>query len=889
MLYQKLIRGGSNLEVINLKHKVIKLDGVWNLSYNDIGMSSYDEAILKVRNGESIPCPVPGDVHMALMDAGVIKDPLVDLNSKECTWISEKEFWYEKSFEVTKDTIKDRTTITFEGLDLSADIWLNGHYLGQHDNAFIEVDYDITDTLQEGMNTIFVRIDEGLNKVKNKDLEQMGMCWNNDQPYRAWMRKPQFVYGWDWTIWLPTCGIWKSVVIQSYDHAYLNDVYVHTEFGSEKVQEGQAVDLVIDTQIEVLKGETYTISCEVFLDNRYDYANETIASCSQHITAGDLSTLVASFNMQIEDAQLWWPNQTGRPYLYHVVVSLLDKDGVLLHKMDRKHGIRTISIREEELGHDEKGFTFMVNGEPIFAKGSNHVPSDCLIGRVTDEKSRRIVKEAADCNMNMIRVWGGGVYESEAFMAACDESGLMVWHDFMFACGYHPDHDPEFYNNVRIEATAAIKRLRNHTSLIGWSGNNEVQEMYFSAKLHHPDLPWYGGKIYEELLPELVAVYNYNVIYRESSPYGGKGLPSDFEEGDQHVWHFTHRPNYEHYMDLWRFTDMNLKFLSEFGVIGAMNMEAAQKSISEEALYPDSPEWLHHSNTSADHKLLGMTVETYFGDYSQLNAQEFILKSQVIQAEIIRHIYDEFRSRKFICSGLLFWTLGDSYGIHNWAILDYYLGKRPVYYYLKRSMAPLAIAIKGYDVQNFEGTQHYLTYFKENPEPLSLYVMNDLLQDKMIHLEYQLITFNAEVLKQGHLDKTVGANSVDEYMQVDISSIRELLIPEEAVLHVQISCDGEVVNENKYLFAPFSKLKLATAKVMCSVNEISSGEQEIVLEASDFVWMLHLATPDGITYSDNDFDLLPNRKKVIYVEGDHLENYVPELLSLNPGLEITMK
>lgn len=875
------------MKINNQKNNMYTLDGEWTLSYNDIGKGSIDNALRVRDNGETILCPVPGDVHMALMNAGRIKDPLFGLNSKECKWIEEKEFWYEKSFNIAKDFIKDRAIITLEGLDLTADIWLNEQFLGQHDNAFIEANYDITDYLREGNNTIIVRIDEGMNKVKDKPLEMMGSCWNNDQPYRAWMRKPQFVYGWDWTIWLPTCGIWKSVTINSYEKAYLEDVYVHTVFESGKVSEGQSVAIIVNTQLEILKENDYKVVCDVFEDARYDETDKALISYSHQLSSEELSGKALSFELTIENAKLWWPNNVGRPYLYRVEVRIQDKDGVVLHKTEKQHGVRTIAIRQEELGNDEKSFTFMINNEPIFAKGANHVPSDCLLGRITDEKSRALVEAAAKCNMNMLRVWGGGIYESEAFMSACDELGLMVWHDFMFACGYHPDHDPEYYEGIRVEATAAITRLRNHTSLIGWSGNNEIQEMYLTMKQYTPDLPWYGGTFYEKLLPELISELNYNVIYRESSPYGGKVLPSDFEEGDQHVWHFTHRPNYEFYMDLWRFTEFNLKFLSEFGIIGAMNIETARKCISEEALYPDSEEWLHHSNTTSDHKLLGMTVEKYFGDYSKMDTQEFILKSQVIQAEIIRHIYDEFRSRKFVCSGLLFWTLGDSYGIHNWSILDYYLGKRPVYYYLQRSMAPVSIAIKGYDVQNFEGTLNYRTYFKENPEPITIHVINDLLIEKQIHLEYKIFTMQGEVLKQGQVESIIDSNSVKECIQIDIMDIKEILVPENTVLHVQISYNGEVLNENRYFFAPYNKLQLETAKVNCCIKKLSKSKLEIALEASNFVWMLHIATPDGIEYSDNDFDLLPNSKKIFYVEGQELENYVPDFYSLNKSLLIS--
>lgn len=860
--------------------KSLSLAGEWQLCLQDTGKGKFETVDELFAKEQVVSCKVPGDIHIALTEAGVIKDPLVDNNSLECKWLEEKEFWYKKVFYIEDSFLQDITEIVFEGLDLTADIWLNGQYIGSHNNAFIEKVIDISACIQSGENVLIVRIDDGVNAVKDKPTDLMEKSWNNEQPYRAWMRKPQFVYGWDWTIWLPTCGIWKNVSINSYSKGAIRDFRIENKFEGKEITKVTEITLAVHTDVEVLKKGKYTLACEVYGDERYETTAESVAVSSIEICAEESETLSQTMELTLENPKLWWPNGTGTPYLYQVKISLADEAGNVMHSETMKHGIRTVSIRETVLDEHSKSFTFVINDNPIFAKGANHVPADCLLGRITDEKNRALLTAAAEANMNMIRVWGGGIYESDGFMEACDELGLMVWHDFMFACAYYPDHDPEFYEEIRKEATAAIKRLRRHSALVGWSGNNEIQEMYTSAKQSNPAMPWYGGRLYEELLPGLVKELCPDRIYRESSPFGGEE-PTSYDMGDQHTWHFTHRPAWEHYLDLWRFTDFDFKFLSEFGIIGAMNIESAKKCISADALRPDSAEWLHHTNTSGNHELLDVFVKKYFDVADDISLQDYILKSQVIQAEMMRHVYDELRSRKFRCSGILLWTLSDSYGIHNWSVIDYYLAKRPVYYYMRRSLAPVNVSFRGYEVQNFDGMANYKEYYKGIVKPIEILLTNDTLEDKELTVEYKVLTFDGQEIKSGNSACALKANSADKFLEVDISDIKDTFVPEETILLVCVKEGGQVINENRYFFAPYKNLKLGPATVVSEVKMLSDTRAELTLSADTFVWMLHLADAEGITLSDNDFDLIAGCQKTVIMEGENVKDYVPKWCSLN--------
>lgn len=829
----------------------ISLDGRWRLSYCPVGTGSLNN----FENLPSWPYMVPGDVHTTFIEHGMIPEPLVDMGDEACRWLEDQEFWCVRRFVLTPEDMSRQMLLTFHGLDCSADIWLNQAYLGENDNAFVERVFDVTEHLHAGDNLLVVRIDQGLEAVRHQDLRGMEKMWNNEQPYRALMRKPQYVYGWDWTLWLPTCGIWRSVSLTGHDRAYLNDLHAWTE--EAHLADGAPARIRLAWDVMNLDGRRYQVHCRVT-----DAQGNAVAECTADVGTAELI---------IEQARLWWCNGMGEAYLYTVTAELLDEQGLCVHVLTRSFGLRTIILREEVLNREESAFTFVLNGEPVFCKGANVTPADCLVGRVSAEREQVLVGMAHDAHMNMLRVWGGGVYASDAFLEACDRAGIMVWHDFMFACGYHPDDDPVYMANVEREATLAIRRLRQHACVIGWAGNNEIQEMYAGQHRWRPELPFYGETIYTELLPRLVKALHPGVVYRESSPLGGED-PADVKCGDQHIWHFTHRPGDPLYLDLWRFTDFRAKFLSEFGIIGAMCIESARKAISEEHLHPDDPVWLHHTNSGQEHSLLNIFVDKYFGGHQDLSVQEYILRSQAIQAEVVRHIYDEFRARKFECSGLLFWTLGDSFGIHNWSLIDYYLRRKPAYYAMKRAMAPVSVCIRGYDVQSNAGMAGYLEHWAAG-DVLRIQGLNDTRQVQQGELVWRLMTLQGQVIASGTKACELPANDSVLLAEIPVCSVE----PDQTILHAAFYQQGMCVSENRYFLAPFRKMLCHNAKPVCCVKKEDNGRFRLQLHSDRFVWMLHIAEPDGVKLSDNDFDLIPGEEKTVYVSAN-VDAFEPQLI-----------
>ena len=846
----------------------MKLDGAWRVAYGPVGQA--DERSFRAL--PAIPAVVPGAVHSDFIRAGLIPEPLIDRNDEACRWLEEMEFWFVRAFTLTQRELHARMLLTLEGLDTAADIWLNGESLGHCCNAFIAHAFDVTGIVREGENELVVRLDQGLHEVQDKPMWEMGGMWNNTQPRRAWMRKPQYVYGWDWTIWLPTCGIWQSVTLTGHDGVYLSDF--HTEITGDPI-EGEDVSCWLTVAAEIPDGGQYRAEWEV-----RDPKGLLVHSNWWKIGGGETTVLT-----MIPDVCLWQPRGFGDACVYTAAVSLLDADGNVCHRLEKPLGLRTVSLREEKLSATESGFTFIINGNPVFCKGANVVPADCLLGRITAEKERRLVELAAESGMNMLRVWGGGVYASEAFLDACDRLGIMVWHDFMYACGYYPDHDPVFYANITREAEAAIRRLRCHPCVIGWSGNNECQEMYLGQQ-RWKKFPFYGERIYTELLPRLVKELHPGAIYRESSPLGDADDPAGSLTGDQHIWHFTHRPNDEHYLDLWRFTDFPVKFLSEFGVIGAMTRETTEACLSPEHRDPEDPVWLFHTNDGQDHTLLNKFMDVYFGDvnvpgsgFRGLELQQYILRSQCIQAEILRHIYDEFRARKFVCSGLLFWTLGDSMGIHNWSLIDYQLRRKPAYHAMKRAMADVIPVIRGYEVQTFRGREDYRTHWAGTgeKEPLEIWAVNDTLQERPVSIAWRVMTLCGQVLRGGTAEAVVPANASVPATAADVSGL--VLVPEETILHVTLTTADGRVSENRYFFAPYREVLQAVQRLGVRPQyEMERVDQETVrlrLSGEGFVWQLHIAEPEGVLAADNDFDLLPGEARVVTVKAP--AGYEPEL------------
>ena len=541
---------------------VVSLDGKWQLYSKD---PKNEDAV----HEHCIDAIVPGDIHLDLLRNGLICEPLIGENSLNQTRIEEKDWWYHRTFHIEKNSLRTRSEIVFEGIDQSSDIFINGCHLGHTNNMFRIYRFDITGLLVEGINTIDVRVDVGLRDVNNKPTKEFEICWNTWDVRRFWSRKAQQSFYWDITPRLLTCGLWRSVYVESFDSVAIRDAYVTHTINNKHAELNVSVEMeVFDTNSDVL-------ALGIVVNGK-----EQVNAKVLDILPVETGKITRDITLLLSHVRLWWPNGMGEQHLYSIEISLMNHAGKVISKKELRYGVRDISIIQESLNEKEKTFNFIVNGHPVFCKGWNWVPPDAIYARITPERYRELILTAVECNTNMLRVWGGGIYPDQSFFDLCDEMGIMVWQDFMFACGYYPDFDQAFCNEVQEEIDCIIRNFRNHASLVLWCGNNENQQVHETVNKGGVHI---GKKIFDEIIPAKLIELDPNTLYRPTSPFGGDWSNS-CKQGDQHIWDYSMAwlTNGTCQLKIWDFPNDNPKFMSEFGIQAPSNQKTAQQYMNGE-------------------------------------------------------------------------------------------------------------------------------------------------------------------------------------------------------------------------------------------------------------------------------------------------------------------
>lgn len=588
---------------------------------------------------EWLPADVPGHVHLDLLRAEVIADPLVLRHELGAQWIDEEDWCYETEFEFQPDAQRPRRVLCFGGLDTIATVLLNGRRIAEHDDMFVPIEVDVSDELVPGPNTLRVEFASALRVGRARrtayfsaehlppDVERF------DE--RAFVRKAQYMYGWDWGPRLLSAGIWQPVELLEF-RARIEDVHV-----TQVHEPGGAVRLTVRSRVD---GEG--------------------AAVRHRLTLGAYSAPLADGEaLRIEAPELWWPLGMGDPALY-TLESELVHEGEVLDRRTQRIGLRTVELVQEPDAHGTS-FGFVVNGRPLWALGANWIPDHSFPSQVDRARVRAAVERARALGMNMLRIWGGGLYESDDFYDVCDECGILVWQDFPFACNYAPDDEPA-RAAVRAEASLAIVRLRNRASLALWCGNNENRTMYetrWGQKDKHPPR-YYGERIWEGTLPELLAELDPGRPYLSSSPMGGPSANAD-EAGDQHYWDVWHgRGDWQHYRD------SRGRFLSEFGFASAPGRAAWRRALGAhdpDALDPRHPIARWHDKTGKGYDTFIGYVERHYPSARTL--AEWSYFSQCNQRDAMRFALEHHRAGTF-CRGALIWQLNDCWPVQSWALID---------------------------------------------------------------------------------------------------------------------------------------------------------------------------------------------------------------------------
>lgn len=616
---------------------------------------------------EWMKADVPGHVHLDLVHNGVIADPYERLNELGCHWIDEKSWCYRTAFTWSASDDLPRRVLRFEGLDTVCKIFLNDELIGEHDNMFVPLELDVTDKLVEGENRLFIEFASALNVgIERRNAYFAKECITDDVSRfdpRAFVRKSQYMYGWDWGPSLISCGIWKPAKLLEFA-ARITDVRTRQEW-----HEDGSVTLHVDVDHESASDQKL-------------HANVTFL----HGDEPSFQGFRGSFHIQNPD--LWWPvgmaAEVGK--VFPLLVTLSDEDGYVYDSKSSELGLRKIELKREKDSFGES-FEFFVNGVPCYARGFNWIPDSSFPASIEREQLEERLNQAVDLGSNMIRIWGGGLYESNDFYSLCSRLGLMVWQDFMFACSYYPD-GPEAQEVMKLEAAANIKRLRNYPCLALWCGNNENNTMWDQkwGGAEFSPARYYGENLYLKTIPEVLAELDPNTHYIDSSPTGvfEKGA-NDGRVGDQHYWDVWHgRGDWKHYQD------SEARFSSEYGFVASCSLPVWESVLTDF-------DWHHRSLAVRWHDKTLKGYETYLG-YVRLHYPEFesledlVYYSQLNQRDALRFGVEHFRRTSY-CRGSLIWQLNDCWPVQSWAVIDSWGRYKAAAYEMRRLYANSLVSL----------------------------------------------------------------------------------------------------------------------------------------------------------------------------------------------------
>jgi len=792
-----------------------------NAQFSERNLSSEKWQFKNSKENKWLTASVPGTVHLDLMNNKLIPDPYKDENEKKVQWVENEDWDYRTVFKISAKELKDQNVdLVFHGLDTFSEIYLNGKLLKKTDNMFRTWKIPVKNDLKIGNNILQIKFKSSVHI--GKDLAKKVPFTMPESP-RSFVRKAQYQFGWDWGPRLVTAGIWKDVKLNFWNQAKMENVKVEQKNLTE-----QTANLNIHAQIFAEQSGKYS-----FLIN-----NETRDVFLQQ----GLNKISIPF--QITNPNLWQPNGWGEPTLYDLKVSL-KKDSKTLSSKSERIGLRTIELIQE---NDEKGksFYFKVNGNPMYAKGTNWIPSDSFTPRITKEKYQKLIKDCKDANMNMIRVWGGGIYEDDEFYKACDENGILVWQDFMFAGSFYPS-DEDFLNNVKEEVKDQVDRLQNHPSIALWCGNNEIDEAIVNwgyqkqfkyskedslqvwkdyKKVFHKVIP---NALKENLTPE-------KNIYWPTSPSIGWGHKESLTEGDSHYWGV--------WWGEFPFEIYNEKvprFASEYGFQGMPSLEAVKSMFSETPdLSLENPIVKAHEKNARGFHIINEYMKRDYVVPKDFVKYNYV--SQLLQARGMQIAIEAHRRAKPYNMGTLYWQLNDCWPVISWSSIDYLGNWKALHYQVKRS---------------FEN-QVILTEEKEGV--LNFYAINDELKKfEDVSLIVYAKKFNGDIIVRRTTD--CKRRVLDGILKLASPKTSFFITESErdnSFLNlILVDKKGNKITESNHFFSKPKDLKLTKPNI--TIKKISPTEIEISTDvlAKDVYLM-------GDThFSDNFFDLLPKTSKKI--------------------------
>lgn len=804
------------------------LNGTWQLSAGH-------------RSLESVDMQIPGTVLSGLLAAGKIKDPFYRTNEDATRALFWKDYVFTRTFDVDEELLaQQHIVLVCEGLDTLAEISINGTFLAKTDNMHRTWKFQAKKLLHPGKNEIQIVFRSVLRFIEDYSYEahkKINYIPCGSMKGNQLLRKAHSMFGWDWGPQTIDAGIFRDIYLQGYSHARIEDIRIHQQ---------HAKNVSVQTSITLSESVPGQKLCVELSEDGADKPLQT-KLCKTNADG------VAAVDFVIENSKLWWPNDYGDQPLYIVRTTLLDEDGTSLESITRRIGLRTLTISQEK---DEWGneFAFCVNGVKIFTRGGNYIPDDCLYTRITEKKLDYILESCRRAHFNCVRVWGGGYYPSDAFYDLCDEKGLIVWQDLMYACNVY-DVTDAFAENCRQETYDNVRRLRHHASLGLWCGNNEIESAWDHWGDFQKETPYLRAdyiRLFEEVLPKAVQEADGETFYWHSSPSSGGCFdnPDDANRGDTHYW------------DVWHgqkpFTDYRkyfFRFCSEFG----FQSFPCAKTVNSFTLEDDRNIFSrvmesHQKNDAANGKMLYYLSENlrYPKDLTHL-----LYASQVLQGMAIKYGVDHWRRNRGRCMGTLYWQINDDWPAPSWSSIDYFGRWKALHYMAQKFYAPHAVSMTLEDHR------------------CHVYFSNESFETTEYSLTLSIRDLSGNVLETYETKGNSPAFSAIETAVVDICSWEDQKddIFLEAVIHTK---DQKVLKDVETL-VPYKYLNLKNPVISTEAEE--TNDAFILHISSDcFAPFVALDFDDAdVIFSDNFFHLTDKTVQDIIVKKEdilqgHFEN-----------------
>ncbi len=774
--------------------KMYSLNGNWHM--------------VRVETGDIYNVTVPSDNYTELLKLGVIPDPYYKDNESKVEWVGREDWKFSRLFTLDEIDINNhKILLVAEALDTLCEVYVNGTLAGKGENAHLKYEFDIKPFVKVGENEIVIKFFAPTTYAEKRQKEAPIPKNCNGTDGAAYLRKPHCHFGWDWGPHIPLSGITGDISIACFDNR-IEDVEIKQIHDNGKVT--VKINPVVDGEGEISAKIICPDGTEMVIEN-----NEIV----------------------IDNPELWWTRELSgkeKQPLYTVVVALGES------VMTKKIGLRTIRL---DRSRDEYGsnFCFYLNDVKIFGKGADWILPDSLMGRVTNETYDYYIDSALQANFNMLRIWGGAYYPSEYFYGQCDEKGILLWQDFMFACLMYPFYEEDFLNNVLKEIEYNVNRIKSHPSLCLWCGNNEVETMFAYMPETMKIVQWYK-KFFYEILKDLVEKLDPDTPYIETSPIGSgfrKGVTGD-DHGDTHMWTVWHGQKPLNY-----YRTRPTRFCSEFGLESLPSMDAVRQ-FAEESDYQITSDIFnsHQKCRNGNRKMLYYLLEKY---YEPEKFEDLIYMTNLIQKECIGDATEHWRRHSERCNGSLFWQYNDCWQAPSWSSVDYTGKWKALQYASRHFFEPVCVSIE-------DKTNKY-----------KLYAINDLREEKDVKIDVKLLTLDGKVISSYSLSKKLKPLASECLFEHSISGDKK-----DAFLSVKMYENDVLISERTKIFVADRDLCLKPNTISKSVS-YENGEITVKLISPVFCRSVMVDISDFKTpFSDNYFDLIPNEEKSVTVKADKL-------------------